>query len=352
MRNSRKVFLPILGSLLLLTMTACGHSNNQQGSTDSSSLASSTIEDSSNIDHTNSITPADADTYLDDTADIIGSDLRERIDLYNANWKNIAGEVVALTVVDTPATSIDAEADRIRENLNLAAHDSVLCVATSGDSFLSVGSESMLNDANITLNLDNGLPLADAIASKYEEINTFYMNSSAASKNNDAADSSMATSAKWDTDAKTIYNNFEDVSSKNGLIAIDVSNLNQETYPGASIWQASNGKVSLLMISGTDDAADYFWYYYYDMLINGAAKGTFTQKYVPSDLSQPRSVSGTLDDDSIVQSTTTENPQVYFRCDKVGGLAICGSSTSADDASLIDNIFSQLGVPENNNIIY
>ena len=88
------------------------------------------------------------------------------------------------------------------------------------------------------------------------------------------------------------------------------------------------------------------------MLINGAAKGTFTQKYVPSDLSQPRSVSGTLDEDSVEPSTTTETPQVYFRCDKVGNVAICGSSASADDASTIDDIFSQLGVPENNNIVY
>ena len=106
------------------------------------------------------------------------------------------------------------------------------------------------------------------------------------------------------------------------------------------------------MVNGSDDAADYFWYFYYDKLINGAAKGKFTQKYVPSDLSQPRSVAGTLDSDSIEESSTTEDPQVYFRCDKIGGLAICGSSTSADDASLIDDIFSQLGVPENNNIVY
>ena len=168
-----------------------------------------------------------------------------------------------------------------------------------------------------------------------------------------ASDSNTSTdSTEWDQDVKNIYDNFQDVSAKNGLVAIDVSEFNQDAYPGASIWQASDGNVSLLMVNGSDDAADYFWYFYYDKLINGAAKGKFTQKYVPTDLSQPRSVAGTLDTDSIEESSTTENPQVYFRCDKIGGLAICGSSTSADDASLIDDIFSQLGVPENNNIVY
>lgn len=351
MRN-KKMLLAILGGIMLLSLTACGHGNNQQGSMTSDEQPNSTVEDTTNDNTTGSTTPDEADIYLDDNANIIGSDLRAKIDLYNANWKNITGEVVALTIVDTPSTSIDAEATRVRENLGLSDKDSVLCVTTSGDSFLSIGSESKLNEAGITLNLDNSLPLADAIASKYEEMNTFYMNSETSSNEATGSSGTSSTSTDWSTDAKNIYNNFEDVAAKNGLIAIDVSDLNQEVYPGASVWQASNGTISFLMVSGEDDASDYFWYYYYDMLINGAAKGTFTQKYVPSDLSQPRSVSGTLDEDSVEPSTTTENPQVYFRCDKVGNVAICGSSTSADDASTIDDIFSQLGIPENNNIVY
>lgn len=351
MRN-KEILLAILGSVMLLSLTACGHGNNQQGSMASDEQPNRTVEDTTSNSATGSTTPDEADIYLDDNANIIGSDLRAKIDLYNANWKNITGEVVALTIVDTPSTSIDTEATRVRENLGLSDKDSVLCVTTSGDSFLSIGSESKLNEAGITLNLDNSLSLTDAIASKYEEMNTFYMNNESSTNEATGASGSSSASTDWTTDAKNIYNNFEDVAAKNGLIAIDVSDRNQEVYPGASVWQASNGTISFLMVSGEDDASDYFWYYYYDMLINGAAKGTFTQKYVPSDLSQPRSVSGTLDEDSVEPSTTTETPQVYFRCDKVGNVAICGSSTSADDASTIDDIFSQLGVPENNNIVY
>lgn len=351
MRN-KKILLAILGGIMLLSLTACGHGNNQQGSMDSDEQPSSTVEDTTNDSTTGNTTPDEADVYLDDSANIIGSDLRAKIDLYNANWKNITGEVVALTIVDTPSTSIDAEAARVRENLGLSDKDSVLCVATSGDSFLSIGSESKLNEAGITLNLDNGLPLADAIASKYEEMNTFYMNSEASSNESTGSSVSSSPSTDWTTDAKNIYNNFEDVAAKNGLQAVDISGENQTVYPGASLWQASNGRINLFIISGSDDAADYFWYEYYDKLINGAAKGKFTQKYVPSDLSQPRSVSGTLDEGSIEPSGITIDPFVYFRCDKVGNVAICGASTNADDASTIDNIFSQLGVPENNNIVY
>lgn len=350
MIEKKKLLSAILSGAMLLSLTACGHSD-KKGNSDTDTQQGSAVEDTTanSGNGTGSVSPEDADIYLDDNANIISSDLRAKVDLYNANWSNLAGEVVALTVVETPTTSIDAEAERVRQNLGLHNQDSVLCVATSGDSFLSIGETSRLNEANITLNLDNGLPLADAIAAKYEEMNDFYMSSGSET----ASDSNTSTdSTEWDQDVKNIYDNFQDVSVKNGLIAIDVSEYNQEVYPGASIWQASDGNVSLLMVNGSDDAADYFWYVYYDKLINGAAKGKFTQKYVPTDLSQPRSVAGTLDTDSIEESSTTENPQVYFRCDKIGGLAICGSSTSADDASLIDDIFSQLGVPENNNIVY
>lgn len=350
MIEKKKLLSAILSGAMLLSLTACGHSD-KKGNSDTDTQQGSAVEDTTanSGNGTGSVSPEDADIYLDDNANIISSDLRAKVDLYNANWSNLAGEVVALTVVETPTTSIDAEAERVRQNLGLHNQDSVLCVATSGDSFLSIGETSRLNEANITLNLDNGLPLADAIAAKYEEMNDFYMSSGSET----ASDSNTSTdSTEWDQDVKNIYDNFQDVSVKNGLIAIDVSEYNQEVYPGASIWQASDGNVSLLMVNGSDDAADYFWYFYYDKLINGAAKGKFTQKYVPTDLSQPRSVAGTLDEDSIEESSTTENPQVYFRCDKIGGLAICGSSTSADDASLIDDIFSQLGVPENNNIVY
>ena len=350
MFEKKKLLSAILSGAMLLSLTACGHSD-KKGNSDTDTQQGSAVEDTTTNpgNGTDSVSPEDADIYLDDNANIIGSDLRAKVDLYNANWSNLAGEVVALTVVETPTSSIDAEAERVRQNLGLHSQDSVLCVATSGDSFLSIGETSRLNEANITLNLDNGLHLADAIAAKYEEMNDFYMSSGSET----ASDSNTSTdSTEWDQDVKNIYDNFQDVSAKNGLVAIDVSEFNQDAYPGASIWQASDGNVSLLMVNGSDDAADYFWYFYYDKLINGAAKGKFTQKYVPTDLSQPRSVAGTLDTDSIEESSTTENPQVYFRCDKIGGLAICGSSTSADDASLIDDIFSQLGVPENNNIVH
>lgn len=350
MIEKKTLLSAILSGAMLLSLTACGHSD-KKGNSDTDTQQGSAVEDTTTNsgNGTGFVSPEDADIYLDDNANIIGSDLRAKVDLYNANWSNLAGEVVALTVVEIPTTSIDAEAERVRQNLGLRSQDSVLCVATSGDSFLSIGETARLNEANITLNLDNGLPLADAIAAKYEEMNDFYISSGSET----ASDGNTSTvSTEWGQDVKNIYDNFQDVSVKNGLIAIDVSEYNQDVYPGASIWQASDGNVSLLMVNGSDDAADYFWYFYYDKLINGAAKGKFTQKYVPSDLSQPRSVAGTLDTDSIEESSTTEDPQVYFRCDKIGGLAICGSSTSADDSSLIDDIFSQLGVPENNNIVY
>lgn len=215
MRN-KEILLAILGSVMLLSLTACGHGNNQQGSMASDEQPNSTVEDTTNDSTTGNTTPDEADVYLEDNANIIGSDLRAKIDLYNANWKNITGEVVALTIVDTPSTSIDSEAARVRENLGLSDKDSVLCVATSGDSFLSIGSESKLNKAGITLNLDNSLPLADAIASKYEEMNTFYMNSETSSNEATGASGSSSASTDWTTDAKNIYNNFEDVAAKTG----------------------------------------------------------------------------------------------------------------------------------------
>lgn len=136
---------------------------------------------------------------------------------------------------------------------------------------------------------------------------------------------------------EAVFAAFPQYMDANGFIQVDVSDMNQEMYPGAKVLQAGDGTCEFYIISGTTDDADNFWFFYYNDALHNAEAGDFLQKYVPEDMSQPRSVAATVNG-------------VYFRSDIIGGVAIVGSA-QPELAGYIDQVFTELGVPENNNIV-
>lgn len=129
-----------------------------------------------------------------------------------------------------------------------------------------------------------------------------------------------------------------------------MSDYNQENYPGATVWQASNGGITTFCISGSRDDAESFWLFYYDKLINGAADGKFTQKYVPSDLDQPRSVYGYMAEPD--DSDSTADPIIYYRADLIGDVCVTASATDESQVDTITQFFNTIGVPQNENVVY
>ena len=135
--------------------------------------------------------------------------------------------------------------------------------------------------------------------------------------------------------AEKVFNNFQQTMENKGYVCLDVSEMNQGTYPGATVLQGGDENLTYYILSGTANDADTFWFFYYNMALQSAEDGTFIQKYVPEDMNQPRSVMAVVDGK-------------YFRCDIIGAVTVVGQSVPSY-ATSIDETFADMGVPENLN---
>lgn len=135
--------------------------------------------------------------------------------------------------------------------------------------------------------------------------------------------------------AEKVFDNFQPTMEGKGYVCLDVSEMNQGTYPGATVLQGGDENLTYYILSGTANDADMFWFFYYNMALQSAEDGTFIQKYVPEDMNQPRSVMAVVDGR-------------YFRCDIIGAITVVGQGAPSYAMS-IDEAFADMGVPENPN---
>lgn len=300
--------------------------------------------------------PAEMSKYIyeQDTA-ILDDDIRAQINLHNANWHNLCGETVALGIYSTmdEGASITDMAQKTGDELGLTAKDAVLVVITdTGDNYLGVGEESMLNEADITLTLTQGYDdLKAGILAKYLELNEYYMFNTKPAEPTTPTEKESEGPTKESTDqsiANDIIANFEQTMTDAGYIVIDVSDFNQEVYPDAKVVQAGNGHITFYILQGSADDTDNFWFFYYNKLLEFAPSGKFTQKYVPSDLTQPKSVYGT----AVEVGEDGAETSIYYRADCIENMCIAASAAEDSYASSIDDLFESLGVPKNDNIVY
>lgn len=292
-----------------------------------------------------SYTQEDMNSYVSDADSLLTEDTKQRLDLYNANWKNVYDQVVAVIVNDTDMTEDTVTA--LKSQLGLTDRDSIVILKSSGEGNLYFGDESPLLTSKIStkLSVSADSDLQNTVITKFAEIQEYLT----AFVETTTSSDDRKTLAEWEQEGAQIFENYQNAVSDYGLLAVDVSEYNQEIYPGATVWQASNGGITTFCISGSRDDAESFWQFYYDKLINGAANGKFTQKYIPSDLDQPRSVYGymTVSD----ASSTTEDPIIYYRADIIGDICITASATEESQVETITQFFNAIGVPENNNIV-
>ena len=293
----------------------------------------------------NTLTPNDMSNYISDTDGFLSDNTKEQIDLYNANWKNAYNQVVAVAVSDTEMAAGDLTA--LKDQLGLTDRDSVIVVQsdTEGTVFFGENSPLLTSKIDTKISSTDDTNLQSAILAKLAKMQN-YLNTFVETPDS----GERKTLAEWEQLGTQIFENYQNTVSAYGLLAADVSGYNQEIYPGASVWQASSGGITTFCISGSRDDAESFWQFYYDKLINGAANGKFTQKYVPSDLNQPRSVYGYMEKGE--ESSSKEDPIIYYRADIVGNVCVTASATDESQIETITQFFNAIGVPENDNIVY
>lgn len=310
------------------------HRNNSQDNLDSSAVQTEKKQ----------CTPEDMASYIQDSNSLIAEDTQKQIQLYNANWKNAYNQVVAIAITtEDPSESL---AKGLRTQMDLADRDSIILIKPDGIGVLDIGSESPLCNSKIATDMKTSSDdIQSIILSKFAEINEYlsiYVNP--------VNSEGRKSFAEWEETGAQIFENYQNTVSAFNLLAADVSDYNQENYPGATVWQASNGGITTFCISGSRDDAESFWLFYYDKLINGAADGKFTQKYVPSDLDQPRSVYGYMAEPD--DSDSTADPIIYYRADLIGDVCVTASATDESQVDTITQFFNTIGVPQNENVVY
>ena len=96
--------------------------------------------------------------YIWDEANALSSKEEELVCLYNANWSQRYGSIVAVAAVQSAGGNIGDYAYDLGEEIELASADGVLVIDVSAkDAFLAVGPDYPLADSQVTSYLDNVL---------------------------------------------------------------------------------------------------------------------------------------------------------------------------------------------------
>ena len=94
--------------------------------------------------------------YIWDEAGVLSSKEEDRICLYNANWNQRYGSIIAVAAVTSVDGAIDDYAYDLGEDIELGAADGILVIdASARDAYLAVGPDYPLTDSQITSYMDN-----------------------------------------------------------------------------------------------------------------------------------------------------------------------------------------------------
>ena len=122
--------------------------------------------------------------YIWDEAGALSSSQEERICLYNANWDQRYGSIIAVAAVSSVNGPIDDYAYDLGEEIELEAPDGILVIDVSGkDAYLAVGPDYPLSDGQITSYLDRSLyeyiqsgKYGEGVLNLFEDLNEYYVN--------------------------------------------------------------------------------------------------------------------------------------------------------------------------------
>lgn len=121
--------------------------------------------------------------WIWDDADVLSAQVEERICLYNANWVKRYDSLIAVAAVQTVDGEIDDYAYELGSQIELAAADGILVIETSsGESYLAVGPDYPLTDAQISAHMSEALydyavkgKYGDGVLALFGDLNQFYL---------------------------------------------------------------------------------------------------------------------------------------------------------------------------------
>lgn len=122
--------------------------------------------------------------YIWDEAGVLSSKNEESICLYNANWNQRYGSIIAVAAVKSVSGAIDDYAYDLGEEIGLGASDGILVIDVSAkDAYLAVGPDYPMTDSEVTSYMDSGLydyvqsgRTGDGVINLFGKINSFYVN--------------------------------------------------------------------------------------------------------------------------------------------------------------------------------
>ena len=122
--------------------------------------------------------------YLWDEAGVLSDKNEEGICLYNANWNQRYGSIIAVAAVTSVDGDIDEYAYDLGEEIELASADGILVIDVSAkDAYLAVGPDYPMTDSEITSFMNSGLydyvqsgKTGEGIINLFGKINSFYVN--------------------------------------------------------------------------------------------------------------------------------------------------------------------------------
>lgn len=122
--------------------------------------------------------------YIWDEAGVLSSSQEESICLYNANWDQRYGSIVAVAAVSSVNGPIDDYAYDLGEEIELGSPDGILVIDVSAkDAYLAVGPDYPLSDGQITSYLDQSLyeyvqggRYGDGVLNLFGNLNQYYVN--------------------------------------------------------------------------------------------------------------------------------------------------------------------------------
>lgn len=122
--------------------------------------------------------------YIWDEAGVLSSGQEDSICLYNANWDQRYGSIIAVAAVSSVDGAIDDYAYDLGEEIDLGTSDGILVIDVPGkDAYLAVGPDYPLSDGEITSFMNRSLHEyvqngrhGDGVLNLFEDLNRYYVN--------------------------------------------------------------------------------------------------------------------------------------------------------------------------------
>ena len=122
--------------------------------------------------------------YIWDEAGVLSDKNEEGICLYNANWNQRYGSIIAVAAVKSVDGDLDDYAYNLGEDIELGASDGILVIDIGNKgAYLAVGPDYPMTDSEITSFMNSGLydyvqsgKTGEGIINLFGKINSFYVN--------------------------------------------------------------------------------------------------------------------------------------------------------------------------------